>query len=450
MISIMFGERLSLRRTLILNIIIALCFCITLASTVLIKEFYEHLEENLEKALSQEAKEIIGHINPDFDLYGLDADANRFSGTDGIYRYTVFDNTGQPVVGNESSEDIQAQLLQLALDRPNMITLSGERIGMGIRSNIKGHIIFVLASTYPSVSEKTKLQLLYHEVVEEIIWVLLGIIVIVSSAMLAAKRALTPLKHIVKQAQTIGPSDIDKRLSSARLPAEITPLINAVNGAFDRLEKGYQAQRDFSSNVAHEIRTPMAVLRSSIEAIESPALKESISEDVRCLDRMFEQLIDLSRADALGKTSHEDINLHHLVIDLATDLGTEAIRTGKSLAVTGHTKSHAMGNKGHLTIALSNLIRNALIYSPKGTEVEIEVLTNPAGWKIKDRGAGIEDILKPVLFDRFNRGSATNQSTKGSGIGLAIVKSVADAHGAQVNILDRVGGGSEFVFTFSI
>jgi signal transduction histidine kinase len=90
-----------------------------------------------------------------------------------------------------------------------------------------------------------------------------------------------------------------------------------------------------------------------------------------------------------------------------------------------------------------------LIYSPKGTEVEIEVLGNPAGWNIKDRGVGIDDTLKPALFDRFNRGSAANQSTKGSGIGLAIVKSVADAHNAQINILDREGGGSEFVFIFS-
>jgi len=448
-VAILFGERLSLRRTLVLNIILALLICVALATTILIKEFYEHLAENLEDALSQEAQEIMGQINPGVEGFGLNPDAVRFRGTKGTYRYTVFNHTGRPVLGNEASEDIKQQLLALKPNAPELVELPAGRIGVGLRGKAMTSDFYVLASTFPLVSEKTKFALLMHEIKEEVKWILLAFAAIISAAMLAARRALNPLKPILRQAQDIGPTDANKRLSTDALPSEIAPLIVAVNGAFDRLEKGYQAQRDFSSNVAHEIRTPLAVLRSSIEAIDDPDLKKTISEDVHRLDRMFEQMIDLSRADALGKSSHEDIDLYHLAVDQATDMGMDAIRAGKSLAVTGQLKSHTVGNKGLLSIALGNLIRNALIYSPKGTEVEIEVLTNPAGWKVMDRGAGVPDDLKSVLFDRFHRGAAINQKNSGSGIGLAIVKSVADAHDAQVRIQDRLDGGSVFVFTFS-
>ena len=80
---------------------------------------------------------------------------------------------------------------------------------------------------------------------------------------------------------------------------------------------------------------------------------------------------------------------------------------------------------------------------------EIEVLANPSGWKVYDRGPGVPDAQKQALFERFNRGAASTQNAPGTGIGLAIVQSVADAHGAKVRIEDRPGGGSIFVFEFN-
>ena len=118
------------------------------------------------------------------------------------------------------------------------------------------------------------------------------------------------------------------------------------------------------------------------------------------------------------------------------------------MSVTGVEHADVVGNAGLLTIALGNLIRNAAHYTAEHSEVEIEVLSNPPGWRVLDRGPGVPDALKAALFERFNRGSQTHATGTGSGIGLAIVKSVADCHGATVSIKDRTGSGSIFSFVF--
>lgn len=444
----LFGQRDSLQRSLIINIAFALSLCITLAATILIYEFNEYLAENLEEVLYQEAKEVIGQIDPSQETYGLNPSAVRFAGVEGRYQYTVFDKTGTALVGNETSPQIQDQIVKLELGRRARILLRGDRISIGLRAKIDGQDYIVLVSTYPPSNQETQLQKLTYAFKEQFIWILLGIFTILATAVLATKRSLSFLGPVQEQAQLIGPVATIKRLSMEHVPTEIAPLIMAVNGAFDRLEKGYQAQRDFSSNVAHEVRTPLAVLRSSIERIEDPKVKGTIREDVLRLERMFEQMIDLSRADAQGKNAHVSIDLKQLAVDVAMEMSVGALKDKKSLAVTGVDQCFVTGNMGLIHIGVKNLVRNALIYSPIGTEVEIEVTKNPPSIRILDRGDGIKEDQKSHLFERFQRGVAANSNISGSGIGLAIVKSVADAHNAQINMHDRPDGGSIFELIF--
>ena len=307
----------------------------------------------------------------------------------------------------------------------------------------------ILVSTFPKGNNQTRFASLLHELEEEIWWVILGLVVVLTSTLFATRQALSPLRSLSDQAHQIGPAAAGRRLDVAQVPAEIAPLIGDVNKAFDRLEQGYQAQRDFSANVAHEIRTPIAVLRSSIDRITDPELKTMLTQDVDQLDRIFAQLIDLSRADAALKTSFEPVDLHSVAVQVATDLAQSALRSGRSLSVTGAETVLVEGNAGLLTIALSNVVRNALQYTPEASEVEIEVLANPAGWRVLDRGAGVPDNLKTALFERFNRGTLANSNSTGSGIGLAIVKSVAQSHNATSIIQDREGGGTAFSFIFN-
>jgi len=443
LLSLGFGPKRSLRRRLMISIIIALTLCVVLAGAILIKEFGEHLKENIRSALFLEAEEVLGQVEPEAANFGLNPDALRFAGVQGAYRYTVFDGAGNAVVGGETSDAIWAQLLQTTLGQAANIMLPGDRVGVGLRAKINGVDVFVLASTFPKGTNETQLQTLLHEIKQQIWWIALGVVVILAAAQIATRSAVASLDVVSRQAHLVGPIEMNKRLSADEVPTEIQPLIRAVNGAFDRLEQGYQAQRDFSSNVAHEIRTPLAVLRSGVDRIRDAALQKSLDEDLSRLDRMFEQLINLARADASVGRNFAPLSLRALVLEQAGDLAGEALRQGRMLGVNGVADVQIEGHAGLLGIALRNLIHNALRYAPKGSEVEIEVTQFPPGFRVIDHGPGVPDALKTRLFDRFNRGKAEHQND-GSGIGLAIVQSVARAHGAQALITDRPGGGSIF------
>jgi signal transduction histidine kinase len=445
----LFGPQRSLKRGLLLNIMAALILCLLLAGLVLIKEFKEHLEENLREAMIEEAREVIGQIDPTSASFGLNPDALRFRGINGNFRYTVFTGDGSPVVGAEASDRIWQQLAALELGKPRAVTLPGERVGLGLRAIIMEQDIFVLVSTYPKGNNETQFSKLLHEIEEEIWWGALGVLMVITAALLATRRSLAPLRALSEQAREIGPLAASRRLDADRLPAEFVPLVADVNKAFDRLEQGYKAQRDFSSNVAHEIRTPIAVLRSSIDRIEDAALKQTLSQDADQIDRIFSQLIDLARADSAPLTGFGTVDLHTVAVETAKNYVQDALRAGRSLSVTGAEQAEVVGNAGLLAIALGNLIANALHYTAVHSEVEIEILSNPAGWRVLDRGPGVPDPLKTALFERFNRGIQPHATESGSGIGLAIVKSVADCHNATVSIADRTGGGSVFSFIFN-
>lgn len=448
-LSVLIGPRRSLKRSLLLNVMAALSLCVILAGAILISEFYEHLEENLEEAMIDEANEIVSQLDPTAPAYGLDVNTLRFRGVEGNYRYTVFDASGRPIAGSEASDGIWKQLAPIDLGEPQPVALPSDRLGLGLRARIADQDVFVLVSAFPKGRNETQVNKLVHEMEEAFWWIVLGVAMVLAAATLATRRALSPLKILSNQAHQIVPGAANQLLTTDRVPTEIAPLIADVNKAFDRLEQGYKAQRDFASNVAHEIRTPIAVLKSSIDRIEDVDLKQSLSQDTKQLDRIFGQLIDLSRADAALQSGFETVDLHRVAVDVATDLAPFALRSGLSLSVSGAEDVQVKGNAGLLGIAIGNLIRNAVQYSPKNSEVEVELVASPAGWKVSDKGPGVPDALKTTLFERFNRGAQTNTQSRGAGIGLAIVDSVAQSHGARVAIHDREGGGSVFSFIFN-
>ncbi len=443
------GGKGSLHRNLLVSIIVALSLCLLLAVVVLLTEFQEYLRERLKDSLADEAKEIIIQIDPDEEQFGLDPNGLRFKGVQGAYRFTVFDHTGSAVVGGETSDKIWQQLEALELGKPGLITVIGERIGMGLRVRIEEQDIYVLVSTFPKGLAETQIEKILREVAGKIFIIIFGIIMILAAAILATRRALAPLGILSEQASRVNPEGVNKRLSVEQLPTEIRPLITSVNAAFDRLEQGYRAQRDFASNVAHEIRTPIAVLRSSVDRIKDPELKASLSQDVAQIDELAGQLIDLARADAALRSGFSQVDLRALAVEIASEMAPTALQSGHMLSVTGAERAMVKGNPRLLGIALQNMIRNGLQYVPEGSEIEIIIDASPAGWRVLDRGPGVPDAMKSGLFERFSRGAQANTNSKGSGIGLAIVKSVAQSHRAQVQVKDRDGGGSVFSFIFA-
>lgn len=437
----------SLLRKLTINILLALFVAVLLAMAVLIYEFFEHLEENLDDALVREAHELLYQVQPDQPSFGMDTRALRFRGAGGAYRYTVFGPDAEPMAGGEDSPEIRAQIADLTVGGAAPVALPGERRGMALCGVTSGTRVCALASTYAPLTDSTIHQYVLHEIEEQLQWILIGSFIVVASARLAARISLQPLDRLRQEAREVGPDVPERRLSVTGLPTEILPLVEAVNRAFDRLETGYRAQREFSANVAHEVRTPLAVLHSSVDTIEDPTLQRRLKRDLKQLESIFEQLVDLARAEAMLPSTLALVDLKDLALRLSFEHAPEAIKAGKKLAVSGDDIAPVYGNAGLISIAIDNLVRNALAYSPAGTEVEIRIQSTPPAIWVLDQGPGIPPAERDALFERFARGRNALGS-EGSGLGLAIVKSVADAHGAKVRIEGRSEGGSAFGLEF--
>ncbi len=446
-LSSLFGPAGSLQRRLTLSMIAVFSLMILLAVVVMIHEFFDHLGEALEEQLAREALEVLIQIDPAAEEHGLDTDSLRFRGPLGAYRYTVFGPDLGVVAGGETSPEIRAQIARVPIGEAAPVALPGERRAMALCGLVLGQRYCVLASTYAPATDDTILNTLWQEVSEQTQWLVMAAITVLASALLVARRTLRPLDRIRREAALIGPRAPERRLSTEMLPSEIVPLVESVNRAFSRLDQGYRAQRDFSANVAHEIRNPLAILRAGIDRIEDAPTRRRLRRDLARIDTTFEQLIHLARAEAIGPESLGPVDLRALAAEVAAERAAEALRAGKSLALVGAETAPVRGHAGLIRIALDNLLRNALTHTPQGSEVEIEVSAAPPALRVADRGPGIPEAERERLFERFRRG--TTVTGDGSGLGLAIVRSVAQAHGGTVRIEDRPGGGSILVLEFT-
>jgi signal transduction histidine kinase len=260
--------------------------------------------------------------------------------------------------------------------------------------------------------------------------------------LLIFRRALHPLEEASALAQQIGPARTDLRLPEMRMPREVLPLVRAVNEALDRLERGFTAQRDFVADAAHELRTPLAILRAQIEAITDRCAVEALFGDIDNMTRIVNQLIDVAESDTLTIRPGEVADLQAVAAEVAAFMAPVAVLAGKNIAVTGETsRVWVEGNAGALFQAIRNLVENAITHTASGTTVEIVV--GPDGSVVvRDEGAGIPAEQRDLIFQRFWRGD--RRSTGSAGLGLSIVARVVKAHGGAIGVADAPVRGAEF------
>ncbi len=284
------------------------------------------------------------------------------------------------------------------------------------------------------------------EFLDEIIWVMLILFAIILMVMYWTVRSvLKPLKAVSEQASAIAPNRFDLRLPTRNIPTEVLPMVQAMNKALDRLQEGYRIQQEFTANAAHEIRTPLAILRAHIESSKSNSDSRELLPDLARLERIVGQLLNLAQMDNLVLEDASIVNLHDLAVDCASRLAPMSIRHGKQLAVTGERDVVVTANEAILGSAIRNLLENAIFYTGEASDIEITIDTTPA-ISILDRGPGIAESDQENLFKRFWRDATSRHG--GAGLGLSIVVMIAEAHQAQVSVANREGGGAKFTIAF--
>ena len=269
-----------------------------------------------------------------------------------------------------------------------------------------------------------------------------------------ARRALAPVDAMVDTARAIEAEDLSRRIEAADSTDELGRLAAVLNAMLERLERAFTAVKHFSADAAHELRTPLTILKGELEvALRSPPTPEeyrsvlvSCLEEVDRLSTLVTDLLFLARSDS------DNMSIVRTPVDLAAVLRDVCVALG-ALAETAHitfrhdapTELWTRGSEPMLFRLLFNLGENAIKYTPEGGTVTLtlEPQGTEAYLSVRDTGAGIAAEEQPHIFDRFYRADPA-RSRGGTGLGLALARSIVLAHGGQISVESRVGQGSCF------
>ncbi|XAH24573.1 ATP-binding protein [Xylophilus sp. GW821-FHT01B05] len=254
---------------------------------------------------------------------------------------------------------------------------------------------------------------------------LLALVVVSAVVVLVVWRMLKPLRDVSAVAAGIAPSNLALRLDAVHLPCELVPLIDAFNQALARLERGYRVQQEFLAAAAHELKTPLSLIRAEVE-LGGVSGRDVLLRDLDFMARQIHQLLHLAEVSESHNYVLEPLDAAQTVADALDYLARLVERRNVHVELDRPAAPVLLqADGGALFILVKNLLENALHHAPPGSTVQLRV--DAAGIAVQDAGAGIAAEDLPHLFTRFWRGKAA--SYEGAGLGLAICQEIAQAHG---------------------
>jgi two-component system, OmpR family, sensor histidine kinase TctE len=281
------------------------------------------------------------------------------------------------------------------------------------------------------LSELTFVVVAASNIVAIPIFMLLALVTLIATPWIV-NRSLAGVGKIAREAEQIDTQRRGRRLSEEEVPREIVPLVKAVNDALRRLDEGYERQRRFIASAAHELRTPIAILRLKVETADESATRR-LSSEVERLANLAEQLLDLQRLDA--DRTDDIVDLAALVRRVAGDLAPLLIASDRTIQVLVDDARPIVADAGALERVVTNLVQNAIEHG--GRHVSIRVFKST--FEVEDDGPGIPVEDRERVFEPFQR---LRPRSTGSGLGLNLVQQVVECHQGRVSIRAAPGGGT--------
>ena len=366
--------------------------------------------------------------------------------------FAIRDANGRVIAASPAEFGERVTKWPPATDEPSYFRLSGigqEEVG----ENYYGLSVALQTSAGPmwiSVARTEGSDALIKSVLREFVfdtmWVTpLLMLATLGIGVFVIRSGLKPVREISQKAASIGPDATSVRLPEQSLPSEIQPLVVSMNRALDRLEKGFAVQREFTANAAHELRTPLAIVTSALETMDGNGELKKLRTDVARMNRLVEQLLGVARLDAVA-LEFDTVDLNKIASSVVATMAPWAIAQHRTIAFVGSEQPVKVDGNAHaLEDALRNLVENAVLYTPCGTEVTVTV--DCAGRiEVADHGNGVPRKDRENIFKRFWRGPG--ERSEGAGLGLAIVSETMRAHRGGVSIADNPGGGATFTLSF--
>ncbi len=293
-------------------------------------------------------------------------------------------------------------------------------------------------------SELLKPILLQLPILAILIWVIVGL----------GFRSLKLISTLIEQRSS---TFLDK-LPEDNVPDEVLIMVKALNRLFDRLSESLTLQKQFTADAAHELRTPLTAVRLELDVLKREKTEEGKKQSIATLyqavercTRLVQQLLELARQEPqITNENSKNILLKPLVKNLIDEI--TPLSKSKSIEITmdNFDDIEMMGQKNALSTMISNIVNNAILYTPENGKVIISAKKQDnklAILSISDNGIGIPKDERERVFDRFYR--LLDSDTIGSGLGLAIVKTIADQHNATITISEGIEGkGTTFQIAF--
>ncbi|MEU9521735.1 ATP-binding protein [Streptomyces sp. NPDC048224] len=278
-------------------------------------------------------------------------------------------------------------------------------------------------------------------------------LVVILGGLLLSRAVLRPVRALTLAAKGLGEGDLGRRVPASGRD-EIAQLGWAFNRMADSLQASEEHQRRLTSDIAHELRTPLANLRGYLEALRdgvlepTPELLESLHEEALLQQRIVDDLRDLALAEAGALAYHRsDVDLRELLETSHRAHIPQARAAGLVLALEAPRSVYARADPDRLRQVVGNLVGNALRATAPGGTVTLALLGDGdrAVLEVRDTGTGIAAEDLPRLFDRFWRADASrDRATGGSGLGLSIARQIVADHGGAIEVHSTIGEGTTF------
>jgi signal transduction histidine kinase len=444
------------RQTASLALRLALGFALAFGATALLvvgvkavlAERFGHLVTRM--SMEGQAEDIFDGLVLDAEkrVVGVQLDHGDAVGFDDFFanlKFRVLDASGQVVASNEA--DRRSLLADRALPaQPGFFGVvpfdGGEFFVTAWERKVHGRP-YVLQLARSDRFEQLAREALTPAITETVLLLgTLSVLIFALAGALAVRSVLRPIRFAEQAARSVGGRNLAARLPEDPMPAEIRPLVQAFNGVLQRLERSFQEQERFIANAAHELKTPLALARARVETgLDTEDDRVRLLQDLDMLGRQVQQLLQLAQVadpQALRPGPVQPVQVAREVLD---HLAFKAHRSDVTLHLLEPAEAVTIeADAGALFVLLKNLVENALDFSPAGSEVMLTV--DDAGLCVDDHGPGVPPEHRTQVFERFWR--APGQTRTGSGLGLALVREIALAHGWTAGCAQAPGGGASF------
>lgn len=360
-------------------------------------------------------------------------------------KYAAFDFwTKKPVDG--SSPELVA-LLRNVIEVNSSHThfvLPGERTDpatgfMGPRRTPLGR--FQIATYHPKFRWGDIFVSMREDLLTYAVYFILPALLSGATAWFAVRKGLLPLSQAAEHVKQIDLDRLNRQLLPFDVPVEVSPFVDAVNEALVRLDAWAARQRRFTANAAHELRTPLAVMRARLENAQASELRSELLSDASQLRSIVEQMLVAARLTDGQAPLDQQVDIVKATGSVVSTLIPLALDCDRFIDFESRVETaFVIGNQRAIECVVTNLIDNALRSEPVNSAIMVRVEAGPI-ISIIDHGDGVSAVHREVIFEPYWRKS---EATSGSGLGLAISREIIQAHNGRVWVEETPGGGATF------